>query len=112
MIGSWKLTQNDVDVIKLLLKNGNHTHQQISDLFGVSREHITKINMGQRWNDDTRSFKMKEKKSNDYRQFSGREKVQQQLDDMVFEVEESKTVESILVKYSDGTKDLFKPVNG
>jgi len=106
MIGSWKLNEEDVKVIKDLLKLGM-THQSIGDMFGVSREHITAIKQGRRWNTDNHSFTMK--KSNDYRQFTD---VQERLDDYVFEVDEPRKVETILIKYSDGTKDLFKSVNG
>lgn len=67
-IGAWKLNEEKVGIIKDLLNTGDFTHQQIADLFGVSREHITKINQGQRWNDDNKSFRMKT--SNDYRQFT------------------------------------------
>lgn len=69
MVGAYKLNWDDVGIIKDLLKQGK-THQSIADLFGVSRELITKINMGQRWNDDRNSFIMKERiRSNDYRDF-------------------------------------------
>ena len=74
MIGAWKLNEDDVKIIKDLLKQGK-THQSIADLFGVSREHITKINQGHRWNETERSFEMKEqrqgpKRSNDFREFT------------------------------------------
>lgn len=75
MIGSCgKLTQEKADIIKELLATGDWTHKQIGQFFGVSREMITKINMGQRWNDDIRSFEMRDnqgpKKSNDFREFT------------------------------------------
>lgn len=92
MIGAWKLNPDDVKVIKDLLELGK-THQSIGDMFGVSREHITKIANGQRWNEETNSFIMKDeiekmkdeikkeitelpglitepKRSNDFRQFT------------------------------------------
>ena len=79
MIGAHKLNEEDVKVIKDLLQLGK-THQSIADMFGVSREHITKINKGERWNDDKKSFVMKEymennkgpqgpKRSNDFRDY-------------------------------------------
>ena len=61
MIGAWKLNPDDVKVIKDLLELGK-THQSIGDMFGVSREHITKIANGQRWNEETNSFIMKDEK--------------------------------------------------
>ena len=86
MIGNHgKLTEERAEVIKALLNAGEHTHQQIAnlvmDIWGVSisREMITKINLGMRWNEERRSFKMKKKeysgpqgsiKSNDFRQFT------------------------------------------
>lgn len=72
MIGSWKLNKESVEVIKDLLELGM-THQSISQMFNVSREHITKIANGQRWNKEQRSFIMKDDmepvRSNDYRDF-------------------------------------------
>jgi len=74
MVGAHRLTQTDVDIIKDLLEQGI-THQKISDVFEVSRAHITKIANGHRWNDDTRSFIMKDRldnqgiRSNDFRDF-------------------------------------------
>jgi len=59
MIGSSKLNREDVKVIRELLTLGK-THQSIGDMFGVSREHITAIANNRRWNDQTRSFIMKE----------------------------------------------------
>ena len=79
MIGASKLDKDKVDVIKKLLQEGDYTHKQIGDLFGVSREMISLINTGKRWNFNERSFVMKEDleglddntpKSNDYREFS------------------------------------------
>lgn len=71
MVGAYKLNWDDVRIIKDLLEQGK-THQSIADLFGVSREHITKIKMGQRWDGDKHSFLMKkelQKRSNDFRDF-------------------------------------------
>ena len=71
MIGASKLTEDDVKIIKDLLELGK-THQSISEMFDVSREHITKIANGQRWNKEQHSFIMKENnpvRSNDYRDF-------------------------------------------
>ena len=59
MIGSSKLNREDVKVIRELLTLGK-THQSIGDMFGVSKEHITAIANNRRWNDQTRSFIMKE----------------------------------------------------
>ena len=47
--GASKLNEEKVELIKQLLNTGDFTHQQIGDLFGVSREHITHINTGYRW---------------------------------------------------------------
>ncbi len=72
MIGAHKLNEDDIKIIKDLLDLGK-THQSISNIFDVSREHITKIANGQRWNDKQRSFIMKDNKpvrSNDYREFT------------------------------------------
>ena len=70
MIGATKLTHDDVDLIRDLLTQGK-THQSIGDMFGVSREHITAISKGRRWNKEKRSFLMKEEiKSNDFREFT------------------------------------------
>ena len=80
MIGSHnKLTQDRVEVIKALLNAKEHTHKRIAelamDIWGVSisREMITKINKGHRWNPPQRSFEMKidqQKRSNDFRQYT------------------------------------------
>lgn len=83
MIGAHKLTEERAEVIKALLKGGEHTHQQIADmattLWGItiSRELVTSINKGRRWNDDIRSFEMRDgqvvkkpKTGNDFREFT------------------------------------------
>ena len=59
MIGAYKLNIEKVRVIKDLLEMGEHTHQQIADIFGVSRTLITQINNNRRWNVDNHSFIMK-----------------------------------------------------
>lgn len=74
MVGAWKLNEDDVKIIKDLLEIGK-THTDIAKMFNVSREHITKIANGQRWNKENHSFTMKDelekpKTSNDYREFS------------------------------------------
>jgi len=58
-IGASKLNEEKVEIIKDLLKLGNNTHQQIADLFGVSRILITHINNGRRWNEDIREYQLK-----------------------------------------------------
>ena len=78
MIGTHKLTEDRVDVIKLLLSNGEHTQAEIAELCNniwgikVSRVLINHIKTGRRWNDDIRSFEMRDgrpKRSNDFRDF-------------------------------------------
>lgn len=67
-IGASKLNEDKVGIIRDLLETGDYTHQQIADFFEVSRELITAIKNGRRWNEDTKSFIMKT--SNDYREFT------------------------------------------
>lgn len=67
-IGASKLNEEKVVIIKDLLNTGDFTHQQIADFFEVSRELITHIKNGRRWNEETKSFRMKT--SNDFRQFT------------------------------------------
>ena len=72
MIGASKLNEDKVQIIKDLLCMGEHTHQEIGDLFNVSREMVTAINNGRRWNPDNWSFDMREEKpktGNDFREF-------------------------------------------
>lgn len=107
MIGAHKLTEQDSLLIKELLSKGTFTHQKIADLFGVSREMVTAINSGRRWNPEKWSFKMKNKSiqsegtseavktGNDFREFNDlnsikrymtltqQQKLQQELDMMV-----------------------------
>ena len=92
-IGAWKLNEEKVAIIKELLDMGDYTHQQIADLFGVSREHITKINQGQRWNDDIKSFRMKT--GNDFREFTPKNNNVRRT-----EME----IQSIIIKLKDGTE--------
>ena len=92
-IGAWKLNEEKVVIIKELLDMGDYTHQQIADLFGVSREHITKINQGQRWNDEIKSFRMKT--GNDFRDFTPKNNNVRRT-----EME----IQSIIIKLKDGTE--------
>ena len=45
-----KLDKKDVELIKDLLENTDLFHREIAQMFGVSREQITKIKNKQRWN--------------------------------------------------------------
>ena len=71
-IGASKLNEEKVDIIKKLLNEGNHTHKEIADFFGVGRTTVTKINLGQRWNPEVKSFIMKSDKL--YREFTSNHK--------------------------------------
>lgn len=116
MIGNHgKLTEERAEVIKSLLNAGEHTHRQIAhlamDIWGISisREMITKINLGMRWNEEKRSFKMKKKikkeysgpqggkktgiKSNDFRQFTPTNRALSQ--------EDINTIKGIISKMED-----------
>ncbi len=57
-----KLQSKDVVLIKMLLDYKHLTHQEIADLFGVSRGHITKIKNEKRWKNDIREKTAEEKK--------------------------------------------------
>lgn len=71
MIGSWKLTETDVEVIKYLFERTDLRDGEIAEMFDVSRVHINRIRHGKRWNEDIRSFEMKKPlKSNDLREFT------------------------------------------
>lgn len=59
MIGASKLTEENVIEIKRLFRETDLNNQQIADMFGVSRPHISHIRTGRKWNDNTRSFTMK-----------------------------------------------------
>ena len=104
MIGATKLTEQDAVLIKELLNKGRFTHKKIADLFGVSREMVTAINTGRRWNPEKWGFELKQKSiqsertsealktGNDFREFNDlntvkrymtlteQQKIQQQLD--------------------------------
>ena len=71
-IGASKLDESKVEIIKSMLETGDYTHQQISEFFGVCRSTITKINLGQRWNPEVKSYIMKSDKL--YREFSSNHK--------------------------------------
>ena len=71
-IGASKLDEEKVEIIKSMLETGDYTHQQISEFFGVCRSTITKINLGERWNPEVKSFIMKSDKV--YREFSSNHK--------------------------------------
>lgn len=47
--GQSKLTEEDVVSIKILLREGKHSQQEIADMFGVSRRLIRFIRSGDRW---------------------------------------------------------------
>lgn len=59
MIGAYKLTEQDVKEIKHLFKTTTLKNGEIAKLYNVSREHISCIRRGRRWNDEIRSFTMK-----------------------------------------------------
>ena len=61
-LGASKLDEQKVAVIKQLLKDGHHSHQEIADMFNVSRTMITHINVGVRWNDEIKTYIKKENK--------------------------------------------------
>ena len=71
-VGASKLNEQKVEIIRQLLEGGDHTHQQIADLYNVCRSTITKINLGERWNPEVKSFIMKSDKV--YREFSSNHK--------------------------------------
>ncbi len=71
-IGASKLNEDKVEIIKKMLDTGDYTHKEISEFFGVGRTTITKINLGQRWNPEVKSFIMKSDKL--YRDFSSNHK--------------------------------------
>jgi hypothetical protein len=59
-IGASKLDEQKVDIIKQLLHDGHHTHQEIANMFNVSRTMISHINVGNRWNDEIKTYVKKE----------------------------------------------------
>ena len=71
-IGASKLNEEKVEIIKSMLDTGDYTHQEISDFFGVCRTTVTKINLGQRWNPEIKSYIMKSDKV--YREFTSNHK--------------------------------------
>lgn len=79
-LGASKLDEQKVAVIKQLLQDGHHSHQQIADMFNVSRTMITHINVGVRWNDEIKMYEKKQDK----------------------EV----TIKSIITVYSDGSTKI------
>lgn len=60
MIGASKLTEENVAEIRSLFANTTMSDSQIARKFDVSRIHINQIRNGRRWNEETRSFLMKE----------------------------------------------------
>jgi len=44
-----KLDKNEVKAIRELLEKNTYTHNEIANMFGVSRGHITKIKNKKRW---------------------------------------------------------------
>ena len=71
-IGASKLDEEKVEIIKSMLDTGDYTHREIAEFFGVGRTTITKINLGQRWNPEVKSFIMKSDKV--YREFTSNHK--------------------------------------
>jgi len=71
-IGASKLNEEKVEIIKSMLDTGDYTHREIAEFFGVGRTTITKINLGQRWNPEVKSFIMKSDKV--YREFTSNHK--------------------------------------
>ena len=71
-IGASKLDEKKVEIIKSMLDTGDYTHREIAEFFNVGRTTITKINLGQRWNPEVKSFIMKSDKL--YRDFSSNHK--------------------------------------
>lgn len=45
-----KLDKNDIKAIRRILEQKIYTHQEIANMFGVTRGHITKIKNKKRWN--------------------------------------------------------------
>jgi DNA invertase Pin-like site-specific DNA recombinase len=44
-----KLDKNEVKAIREILEQKIYTHQEIANMFGVTRGHITKIKNKKRW---------------------------------------------------------------
>jgi len=60
MIGASKLTEQQVQEIKRLFATTMLCDGDIADMYKVSRELINLIRSGKRWNDNKRSFVMKD----------------------------------------------------
>lgn len=60
MIGAYKLNEQQVQEIKRLFATTMLCDADIAEMYEVSRELINLIRNGKRWNDETRSFTMKE----------------------------------------------------
>jgi hypothetical protein len=60
MIGAHKLNEQQVQEIKRLFATTMLCDADIAEMYNVSRELINLIRNGKRWNDETRSFTMKE----------------------------------------------------
>lgn len=60
MIGASKLTEQQVQEIKRLFATTMLCDGDIADMYGVSRIMINQIRNGKRWNEDERSFTMKD----------------------------------------------------
>lgn len=85
MIGAGKLNKNDIVKLKKLFAENINDYQIAREFIpesgqSISREHIRNIRIGKRWNDDVRSFIMKEDLS-DLLSFKT------QFNDMVFETQ-------------------------
>jgi transcriptional regulator len=50
-MGKQKLTPTKVEMVKYLIKEKKHTQSHIGNMVGVSRENISKIKKGVRWNE-------------------------------------------------------------
>jgi hypothetical protein len=60
VIGASKLTEQQVQEIKRLFATTMLCDGDIAEMYGVSREFINLIRNGKRWNDEERSFVMKD----------------------------------------------------
>tara|TARA_R110000822_G_scaffold88899_4_gene205677 strand:+ start:551 stop:841 length:291 start_codon:yes stop_codon:yes gene_type:complete len=91
-IGASVLNEEKVSLIRVMLESGYFTHQQIGDTFGCSRELITAIKNGHRWNDDIKSYIMKS--SNSFREFN----------DVPNKPHKDNSIKNITIHYNDGRK--------
>jgi len=48
-----KLTQEDVDLIRVVYKYGDYTHKDLAKWFGVSHKTIQSVLSGRKWKDDS-----------------------------------------------------------